>query len=425
MNKLFRGILFLVFVSITITHPVFAASPVVVQRVFVNGDENRYPIDPRVVSRADGGNFIVAGSSAGGWAAKFDAQGKMLWKYERKFPYLDPKPYPDPDFLGVAAMADGTTYLCSNVPHPIKDHPPTALLTHLDANGQLMAERIFWPSNNNEIKNPIVQATFEGCTAWEDGFVVFGQILEKNGTVDNILGTPVSKIYYGVIKFDSTGKIQWERYIPRLGDASSPFTPQSLTLMAIGDKLFFSVVHNAVVKNTDPITTDVAVLTDTGEVSAKINMLGWLRLVHPNANSKQIQLLGSKNNLVLIALDQDLQEQHRVETNSSLRPNIIFENLDGNLVAFGTNFHSFGRRYNLAMLHTDQNLNDKQIIEFYDPGIDDPGVMGAAVPTGAGDGFIVAKYAWKAKPGVLGFLQKDSVPDDFVRGMVIEIIKFK
>jgi len=430
MNKFFRAVVFFVLAWASLSNPAWAAEPTVIQRIFVNRENDRTPgVEPKVVSSTGGGSFIVAGSSGFmGWAAKFDAQGKTLWTYRgKKEPYKPGgHPPPDPDFRGVAAMPDGTTYLCSNFYNSWPSNSPTALLTHLDANGQLMSEKFFWP-DNKKIQITISWATFAGCTAWKDGFVVLGQILEKTGAFTS------AQSYYWVIKFDSTGKVEWEQYIPFQfgnGKIRSSFFSGALRLVVTENRLFFSVKSLYA-----PLETGIVGLTDTGELKGKLNIPGGdFFLVRPYASRNQIQLSGSmeanknafERAIYLITFNQDLQEQRRVKTSTGFRSGIIFERRNGTLVAFGTDYDESGHRGDSQILQTDQNLSRNKITkEPTDAGISDSGGTRTIAWYDGDDKFIRARFVAKDKPGILGLPQKNDIPDDFVMGMLIEIIQLK
>jgi len=431
MNKFFRTVLFFVLAWASLSNPAWAAEPTVIQRIFVNREHDRTAgVKPSVVSSTSGGRFIVAGSSGFmGWAAKFDAQGKTLWIYRGKKQPYEPGVTalsPDPDFLGVAVMPDRTTYLCSNIRGLIRVNSPTALLTHLDADGQLITEQLFWP-DEKKIENTVISAKFDGCTAWKDGFVVFGQIRGK------VNSDVASRSYYWIIKFDSAGKVEWEQYIPFQfgeGKTDSLFIPPTLRLVATENRFFFSVASV-----TAPLTTSVGVLTDTGELKGKLNIPGGdFFLVRPYASRNQIQLLGLmeankdafERAIYLITFNQDLQEQRRVKTSTGFRSGIIFERRNGTLVAFGTDYDASGHRGDSQILQTDQNLSmDKISKEPTDAGISDNGGTRAITWYDGDDKFIRARYVLKDQPSILGLLQKNNVPDDFVKGMLIEIIQLK
>ena len=152
--------------------------PTVSRQVLIK-TEREAAMEPADIVRANDGGFFIAGSISGtrqGWAAKTDAEGKVLWNYYRELQEEDKSAFThqlviDPEFRAAVPMADGSVYLCGNMPHPPRSSAPGAFLTHLDAQGHLLSEKFFVPDKKTKQG---ITGGFTGCIRWGNDIAIVG-----------------------------------------------------------------------------------------------------------------------------------------------------------------------------------------------------------------------------------------------------------
>ena len=411
MNTFFKTI-FLAFSMTTMSNLAFAASDAVVQRTFVQTEHND-EIYPTTISRTADGNFLIAGGTdghMGAWVSKVNAQGQTLWTY---------KSVPDgkfnayfslTEFLGIAAMPDGSAFLCGTSPrlNELNEHLSTALLTHVDVQGHVISEQFISP--NNPEKNLNLSSKFVNCTPWGNGFVVMGDVWQAVGTlIPPQHGKREIKHYYWIIKYDAAGNAQWEKFIPYdFGNYS--FFQQDAVLIEAGNKLVLSAATSDM--------TDVIEFSSAGDVIAKTKISpGLFRLVHPFAGSHDIQLINAPT---LVTLDQNLREKNRVKGNNSVdfSSAMAFEMPDRSIVLSG-----MVPRFRSVMIHVDKNMQIIQNIDMKETGPRDFENIKSILPVDNNyNSFMVAKQVIKNNASIF---QSKVSPGDFVRGMFIEIVKLK
>jgi len=291
------------------------------------------------------------------------------------------------------------------------EHLSTALLTHVDVQGHVISEQFVSP--NNPEKNLNLSSKFVNCTPWGNGFVVMGDVHQAVGTLIPQNGKRETKQYYWLIKYDATGKVQWEKFIPYSVGVASSFMSQDAILIETGDKLILSVANSDM--------TDVIEFSRTGDVVAKTKISpGPFRLVHPFAGSHDIQLLGG---VTLVTLDQNLREKGRIKgsgsENLAFGGTMTFEIPDRSIIVPGTMMPG----YRPVIIHLDQNMQIIQNIDMKETGPRDFEHIKSILPVDNNyNSFMVAKQVIKNNASIF---QSKVSPGDFVRGMFIEIVKLK
>jgi len=417
-------------------------------------------IYPTVMSRTSDGNFLVAGGSSdgqfGAWVSKVNAQWQTLWTTKItipvKFDLLT-----RPEFLGIAAMPDGSAFLCGTMPRPkeLEERLSTASLIHLDARGHAISKQLIISPNNKE-KDLNLTSKFVNCTPWGDGFVVMGDVHQAVGTVIPQNGKREIKQYYWIIKYDATGKTQWEKFIPyklgimhafpfqnsvldklnkpdksiimssvpmqkdiinKLNDLGivPAFAPQNTILIEAGNNLLFSA--------TDTSMTDVVELSSTGDVVARTDFPGYFRLVHPFAGSHDIQLL-SGSDLTLVTLDQNLHEKSRVQGDNSknfFSATTAFEMPDSTIVVPGMTIPD----YRPVIMHAAQDMQAIQYTDLKETEAKDLEQITTILPIDNNyNNFMIAKSTFK---NIMDFLNGKFPADvvDVSYEMSIEIVNLK
>lgn len=364
--------------------------------------EGPWPSQPNVITRADGGGFILAG---GPWAIKTDSDGKVLWRYVRdKF---------RADYTGAVAMPDGTTYLCGNISVDVRNEYKPTILTHLDASGLLINEQIFTPQNRTEHG----LSYFDSCVEWGDGIAIVGHVsnsIRRASGSGSTFTMPVNEYYYWLLKLDSAGKMQWEQHIPTtliglIGNRSLLVAPDS------------SLVFAGHVNSTNK--TELFRVSSTGEVITKKLLSGNFQFLRHVAPDGMLKIFGDSNKSSIIStLDNQLEETHRIQGDQPSEfyttDHLAYLMQDQSLVLFGENIQSGGAQYSSAIAHVDSTLQSAKKIELVHAPFYDSGVINAATPTGNDGEFVTAR-------SVLKHIPEHEVSEEAHVGVVLNFIQIK
>jgi len=333
--------------------------------------------------RANDGGYIMAGrinATQQAWAAKVGADGNLIWRHQ--FGVKDKLPIGQgADFNGVAAMPDGSSYLCGHMPRAPGMFMP-ALLTHLDAAGQVLSERLVIPQE----KAGHGVAYFSDCVRWGNGVAIVGRLshFSEKGERES---------FYWVIALDRSGNARWEKLIPTTFDAIGDVGP---LLVTKASRLVFS-------GSRANQGTELFLISRTGDLEAQKRLVGQFSLLRPVVSDGAFRLYGypSENEpFRVITLDERLNEIRAIDARGRLNFSayLAYQMPDQSLVLFGSGIHSSGERYTSRILHLDAALRSEQFLDLSRPPFRDTGFVKAAVPTGNAGEFVVARNLVKLAP---------------------------
>jgi hypothetical protein len=327
------------------------------REVLIRNEQNDH-IEPWAMERATGGGYILAGSAGErGWAAKTDANGKVLWNYytslrEQKvsIPGQGYSPVGVPEYRGAVSMPDGSVFLCGHIPRSTRSGKPDGLITHLDSNGHLLKEDLIAPEERSIY-------TFEGCVRWRGGVAIIGSGMHFLPPA-NAQSGPTTESYYWLVFLDSSGKIRWKKVIMSSFLSFGPSTG-SIVLLAHESELIFSASDNK--------DSEVIKVNSNGELLARKQIHGQYRLVHSIEPSKLLQIWGTESNKpisTLINLNEHLDELQKIEgaPRGDFFSSAIYRMPDQSFLLFGEVMptSSYGRA---GIAHVDSNLNAESTFE--------------------------------------------------------------
>ncbi len=389
--------------------------------------EKKAALHPEVIVQADDGGFIIAGGIDAikqGWAAKTDAEGKVLWHYFRDLQEEDKEGLKSqlvarPHFTGAVAMPDGSIFLCGNMPHNFRSDAPTVFLTHLDANGQLLSEKYFIPEKGI---NKGVKPRFSGCVRWGDGFAVVGETTGPYIQTTKPVASHIGERWYWVLMFDGAGEKRWEKYIPvslrhNINISQFPHVANSNLMFSAGG-------------DSD---TEIFSISETGEIVAKNIIKGGYQFVRPVVSDGILQLSGRRpgrkstnwpetDSWVVVTLDEKLNEIHSTQEGLENFYGYEFRMPDQSIASIGEKKHKFGQRYTSRVVHVDQMLQNERYVEL--PHNRRPfGVAGdmAANSTKTPNEFVVVRQLMVVIDGKV----PDDIPADFKVGAELDFIQIQ
>lgn len=300
------------------------------------------------VAEATAGSFIVAGTNAfAAWARKFSVDGETLWEYTSG---AVSKGYPPriPDYLGIAPMPDGSTFLCGKLPHDPGTTESSALLTHVDAKGKRLDETIVSP--RRQTGNQVRYSVFESCLASGANVILQGVVLRA---ADGSAPGHATQSYWFVAT-DEKGRIVWQQEVP-----VRPFhVDRGNTLLQIGQQFFFS--------NTNNQQTELLRLSTSGELLGRITLGGAFHLVRNVHGEPRVELWGANRGQgQLLRFTDELKETGRITGSvpEAMSTSLAFELPDGTLCLFGSNVHSVGQRIRPVVTRVDAALRTVQTFE--------------------------------------------------------------
>jgi hypothetical protein len=363
------------------------------EREVLLGIDDAPVLDPQVVARTSDGGFIMSGNGNTrtngrvlvGGAAKYDANGKELWRYSTNLRDDSPQHSQSPVFYGAAPMRDGSIYLCGEMPHPPHSgiDESWAMLTHVDANGHLLSENLVVPSQKSDLKFYLTVQYFHSCVAWGDDVAIFG-------TAEHVLhlpgqGTPPAhEDYYWILVLDAKGRVKWEKLIP-FSEKLVPypnglqtfFDQDNIVLMPAGPDLILSATNSSY--------TEVIRMTASAEIRARALFAGRYLLTRPVVPDDLVQLWGRTKNSTLstaISLNERLEQVQRVDGNPKAQfyAYVAYRLPDQSLCLLGVNVPASGFNGRSVILHVDRGLHHYQDFEPITPG--NPFVIGSNVDSG-------------------------------------------
>lgn len=365
------------------------------REVLIRNEQNDR-IDPRAMERAYGGGYILAGSTGEkGWAAKTDANGKVLWNYytslrEQKVSIPGHGHNFDgiPAYHGAVSMPDGSVFLCGQMPRPYSSGKPRGLITHLDSNGHLLKEELIAPEGKSIY-------SFEGCVRWRDGVAIIGSDMHFLPTA-NAQSGPTTESYYWLVFLDSSGKIRWEKVIMSSCLSCGSFTG-SIVLLAHESELIFSATDN---KESEVIKVNL-----DGNLVARKQIHGQYRLVRSINPSNSLQIWGTEINKplsTLISLNEHLDVLQKTEgaPRGDFFPNAIYRMPDQSFLLFGEAKHSSPYYARTGIAHIDSNLHAESTFEPISENgpFSDSARLNAVAPSVDNEKFAVAMNVVKRGP---------------------------
>jgi hypothetical protein len=391
--------------------------------------EREAVMQPFVMAQADDGGFIIAGSMSAtkqGWAAKTDAKGAVLWNYFVDLRDEDKAAFArqlivNAEFRGTAPLPDGSVYLCGSMPRPPGTYSP-GLLTHLDAKGRVLSERLIFPEQKTERG----VAHFYDCVRWEDGVAILGDIVgwvrdPEQSTEKGPRPNYKRLSLYWLLVLDAAGNVKWERQIPTNDGRSA--NPGEMGLMADGSSLVFSSYSG--------LNTEVVRVSASGEVQARKQLPNsGFKLVHSVVPDGIIQILRSFSSkgpvgLTAITLDERLEEVGRTQGQpTAYAARVAYRMPDHALVLFGSAVHSVGERYTSQIAYVDPTLQHEQRLDLPRNNISDGGSIWAAAPAQDVGHFVIATTAY-AHGLDINHPERFGALPDFKRGAALNFVKLK
>lgn len=354
-------------------------------------------LNPNAITHADDGGYIIAGRinpTQQAWATKTDAEGKVLWRYQ--IAVQDKLPIGQgAEFNGVAAMADGSAYLCGRMPHAPGVYGP-GLLVHLNATGQVISERLLVPQKRAAAGS----AYFYDCVRWHDGIAIVGSIRQFPG-----LGQDES--FYWLLALDAAGNMKWESLVRTTFDAIDEVG--QLCVVA-DDSLVFSGRRLG-------DKTELIRVNPSGGLEVHKKLAGQFRLIHPVSNDGLLQAFGyaASGKSTTITLDDRLEELGRTEGSypDNFHPRLIYRLPNQSFALFGSAIRAGGAQFTSRIIHVDPALQSGQVLELAHEPFHDSGYVKVAVPTGKEGEFVTVRNLYTL------------IPSDETRGAVLDFIQIK
>lgn len=376
--------------------------PVPERQAFIQTETND-TIHPWVMAKTEDGGYLVAGEigvSAG--IIKTDGVGKPLWQYSTYAHQMPAYPYQEAMYRGVVPMPDGSAWACGFIPI-LKEKQQKGLLTHLDAKGRVIDERVMALPGA-----PLVR--LYTCARWEANLAVVGTVFRVDKTHPRPNGSLPSSTSYWIIVLDPSGKVKWEKEIST-GDPDSLDVAEGATLLVVGSNLVLSTTNNS--------SSWIASFDANGEVQAQKTLRGYFLLIRPVSPNGLLQVFGHLPDgpHAIITLDDHLAEVQTVRRDHPLSflTRMVYGMPDGSYVLFGSSTHRLGEQYRSAVAHVDSMLANKRLVDL-DRDVLDIGSIWAATPAHKAEEFVTARIFFKAdRPGETSGRH----------GAVLDFIKFK
>lgn len=338
-------------------------------------------LDPHVITRADDGGFLVAGATGGrqkGWAIRTDGRGNVLWRYTMDL-HNELPPADSPTFDGAVVMPDGSSYLCGFMPAPRGKYQP-ALLTHLDAAGHVLSEKLLAPQNSAEHG----LANLNNAIRLNDGVAFLGQIISFSA------GKEV--YFYWLLVLDARGQTRWEKLIPTSFDKLRDIGP---LLATANSGLIFSGLGDG---------TEIFRVSASGELEAQAKLSDeFLIFSRPEGANETLQMYGNSTTgpSRSVELDDKLRVIGRTQATEKIGfdPYLAYRRPDHSLVLFGTGGPADKWQ---RILLLDPTLQQKGSIEFPPEKYADFMALKAATPTGQEGEYVTARLLQMRVPGTSG-----------------------
>jgi hypothetical protein len=283
-------------------------------------------IDPKAMTAITDDVFVIAGQSEWGESAvgfrlsKDASKAELLWRYIHERPLADPMAglrfataADTPDFRGVAAMPDGSVFLCGSRPGGGRGKDRPSLLTHLESSGRVIGEKVLippkfvdplWdhPVDPNNL-GEVVLSEFDECVPWGDNVGIVGRAVHFFPSQENPRNREY-RSYYWIMVVNAAGEIVWQKIIP---------FPFKLTSIDEFTSVLITPQRNLQVTRYALGQSEIVSVSETGELIAARQLEGYYIAVHPIAAATSIQLFGGDPNGTknLVTVGENLQELHR------------------------------------------------------------------------------------------------------------------
>ncbi|HTV94787.1 MAG TPA: hypothetical protein VME42_02265 [Steroidobacteraceae bacterium] len=162
------------------------------------------------------GGFVIVGGGQNAWAARTDATGKLLWKYEEPYDPASRVHYGQSEFNDAVSRANGQIWLSGQAS---TNGYQAGLLVTLDENGKLVQRQLFRPNDE-----PVGSGSLERIIAWGDGYAITGW------------GTDFKRSFFWLLKVDANGNKEWDKVrADVVGAYGVALSDGSLVLAGAGD----------------------------------------------------------------------------------------------------------------------------------------------------------------------------------------------
>jgi hypothetical protein len=322
--------------------------------------EGGTPVEPRVITQAHDGGYVIAGTNSRAWATRVDSEGKVQWRHEAHVTERR-----GGEYTGAAVLLDDSTILCG-YQEVLTDtlHKTAGLLTHIDKAGRVIDERLIEPNDGK----PHGFSHLNACVLVGDDVVVFG---DSNGSERQ---WPVS--FGWILTLDAKGKVKQEKFSPV---TISHTTHPILRVMADRNIIFNTGISPSESGMLDAVR--VVRLNTDGVIKAQTIIPGPAIQVVPTVPDTVIRLVPSSPRTgKIITLDAQLnltgQLNGQVELIISKRAYYL---PDRSLVLFGgQEYH--GNSFTASIARISPDLSKKSVL-IIEPALASDAIVDA-VPTG-------------------------------------------
>lgn len=274
---------------------------------------------PNAIARTQDDGFLIVGeipAAQQAWATRTDSEGNVRWRYVLS-PH-DAPPYQAfyPNFSDAVAMPNGDSFLCGQM--PVLPRNTQALISHLNAEGKLIEERLFEPKQKEYFG-----AGIEHCFRFRGGFVSIGTRL-KHDSGKNYPNTP-THFYYWIVFWNNDGKFIFEQYI-----TSDNKNISNIDIIDVKENYF-------TISSSGPIDSEVVKILPDASVSNRFSVEKSFRGVNSIHEDGFIRLISQTTHpLTLITLDNELKEISRIsEDHEGATIRRAFRLGQGDILAFG------------------------------------------------------------------------------------------
>jgi hypothetical protein len=385
-NRMLSG----VFVALSLaTMPTFAVdrSQDMPAHVIIAGEDGA-AIRPHVVKTAHDGAIILAGeisATKSGWAAKLSADHTVAWTYTAPLGKEDQtselrNTLAGPQFNDVVSMPDGTVFLCGKTPHSVESTQSTALLTHLDQQGGLIAERMIDIQSGEKR----LRFSIDACALFHDRILALAH--ESHFPPPGAKSDAAAS--FALLLLDRNFNIGLNQHFNFL---ESKFVPVSSGSGLIVLKDAFVAIF------TNNISTEIAAFSSDGNLIAHKSLQG--RYVALQGSERDhVRLYGASEvggggKKTIVTFDRALNEVAQISGDkpASFVPERIFELPDHAFAMFGSQINAYGDRLTSSARLVGKAMTGERSIDFLRQGFSDGGTVLAASPTARQGEFAIAR----------------------------------
>jgi hypothetical protein len=379
-------------------------------QVIIAGEDGA-AIRPHVAKLENDGALILAGDISAtrrGWAAKVNADHTVAWTYTAALGMEDQKSelrntLAGPQFNDVVAMPDGTVFLCGQTPHSAGSAQPTALLTHLDRHGGLIAERLIDIQGEGERR---LRFSIDACTLFQ-GYIL---ALADESHFLPPGAKPGNAASFALLLLDQDYNIRLNQRFNFMQRDFVP-APDGIKLLVLNDAFLAVFTNN--------INTEISTFSFDGKPEAHKRLEGRYIAVKDRGGS-HVRLYGAseaggRGPKTIVTFDSALNEVAQVTgyKPASFVPELVFELSDHAFAMFGSQINAFGDRLTSSARLVGKDLDEERAIDFPRRGFFDGGTVQAAAPTARQGEFAIARpYA------------PTRTSDVVQRGVVVDYLSF-